>query len=469
MPSKPKTVILNERPEAARNGGLRAAEEVYRMGLIRAAAQSVKGIFADQWREYFYCDAMDADVLLTKGMKRIGRRSSNAKGSDNLISDGSVIAVNEGQCMIIVDQGRIAEVCDEAGEFVYDASSEPSVFCKDLGESVQRSFEVLGRRFSFGGDTGKDQRVYFVNLKEIPGNKYGTVNPIPYRIVDENIGLDLEISIRCHGEYSYRIADPVLFYTNVCGNAGDEYRRQELEGQMRSELLTALQTVFARIAQQGIRYYQLAAHTEEMAQELNRELSEKWVQTRGIEIVSFGISGVKAPEEDEEMIKQLQRSAVLRDPGMAAAALSGAQAEAMRAAASNTAGSMMAFAGMNLAAQAGGMDARSLYEMDRENRERRQEQAGSPSLDDAWDCVCGAKKNTGKFCGECGRKRPAAREEWICSCGMKNTGKFCSECGSPRPAAQSLRCARCGWEAEDGRQVPRFCPNCGAPFDEGRA
>ncbi len=412
------------------------------MGLIRAAAESVKGIFADQWKEYFYCEAMDADVLLRKGMKRVGKRGSNRKGSDNLISDGSVIAVNEGQCMIIVDQGRIAEVCDEAGEFIYDASGEPSVFCQDLGESVQRSFESLGRRFSFGGDTGKDQRVYFINLKEIPGNKYGTANPIPYRIVDRNIGLDLEISIRCHGEYSYRIADPVLFYTNVCANAQEEYRRQELEGQMRSELLTALQTVFARIAQQGIRYYQLAAHTEEMAGELNRELSEKWMQTRGIEIVSFGISGVKAPEEDEEMIKQLQRSAVFRDPGMAAAALTGAQAEAMRAAASNTGGAMMGFAGMNMAAQAGGMDVKSLYEMDRENRDRQQGQAGPVLGDTAWDCVCGAKGNTGKFCGECGRKRTAS---------------------------QSYRCIRCGWEVQPGQQPPNFCPNCGAPFDKGRA
>lgn len=437
------------------------------MGLIRAAAESVKGIFADQWREYFYCGAMDADVLLTKGAKRAGRRSSNTKGSDNLISDGSVIAVNEGQCMIIVDQGRIAEVCDEAGEFIYDASSEPSVFCQDLGESVERSFEALGRRFSFGGDPGRDQRVYFINLKEIPGNKYGTANPIPWRIVDDHIGLDLEISIRCHGEYSYRIVDPVLFYTNVCGNAEREYRRQELEGQMRSELLTALQTVFAGIARQGIRYYELTGHTEEMAGRLNRELSEKWGRTRGIEIVSFGISGVKAPEEDEEMIRQLQRSAVLRDPGMAAAALTGAQAEAMRAAASNPGGSMMAFAGMNVAAQAGGMDAASLYGMDQENRRRRQErmERQTDNSGGGWDCVCGARQNTGKFCGECGRKRPeAGREEWICSCGTKNTGKFCSECGSPRPASRAQTCSRCGWEAKEGQGPVRFCPDCGAPF-----
>ncbi len=426
------------------------------MGLIRAGAESVKSMFADQWREYFYCEAMEADVLMARGWKKANRRSSNVKGSDNLITDGSIIAINEGQCMLIVDQGRVAEICDEPGEFIYDTSTEPSVFYGNPEESVQRSFETLGRRFSFGGDTGKDQRVYFINTREIVGNKYGTANPIPYRVVDRNIGLDLEISIRCHGEYSFRIVDPILFYTNVCGNVSYEYRREELEGQMRSELLTAMQTAFARIAEQGIRYYQLAAHTTEVAEALNRELSDKWTAIRGIEIVSFGINGVKAPEEDEEMIKQLQKAAVLRDPGMAAATLTGAQADAMKAAASNkSAGPVMAFAGMNMANAAGGMNAQDLYAMARTAGGSREE----------WICSCGAK-NTGKFCSECGSPRPEAGA-WTCSCGATNTGKFCSECGKPKPAAaKRFRCGKCGWEPEDPAHPPKFCPECGDPFDD---
>lgn len=441
------------------------------MGLIRAGAESVRSMFADQWREFFYCDAMDADVLVARGRKKANRSSVNRKGSDNIITNGSIIVINEGQCMLIVDQGRVAEICDEPGEFIYDNSTEPSVFYGDLGGSVEKSFETLGRRFSFGGDTGKDQRVYFVNTREIPGNKYGTVNPVPYRVVDRNIGLDLEISIRCHGEYSFHIVDPILFYTNVSGNVEDEYGRQELEGQMRSELLTAMQTAFARIAEQGIRYYQLAAHTTQIADALNAELSDKWAATRGIEIVSFGISGVKAPEEDEKMIKQLQRTAVFRDPGMAAASLTGAQADAMRAAAANqAAGPVMAFAGMNMAGAAGGMNAQELFAMAQAKGAAQQaEEAGARSPQkaeaDSWLCSCGAE-NTGKFCSECGTKRPEDNS-WLCSCGVQNTGNFCSECGRKKPAeVRPFRCDKCGWQPENTAHLPKFCPECGDRFDD---
>lgn len=402
------------------------------MGLIRAGAESVKGLFADQWKEYFYCDAMGTDILAAKGVRRSTRFGSNKKASDNIISDGSVIAVNEGQCMLIVDQGRIAEVCDEPGEFVYDASAEPSFFHGDLEESVMRSFEELGRRFSFGGSAGRDQRVYFVNLREITGNKYGTPAPIPYRVVDRNIGLDLETGVRCHGEYSFRIADPVLFYANVCANVEDVFYREELEGQMRSELLTAMQAALARISARGIRYSELPGYTVQIADALNEELSEKWEKIRGIRIVSFGINGVKVPEEDEKRIKELQMTAVLRSPAMAAATLTGAQAEAMKAAASNTgAGPMMAFAGMNMASSAGGINAQELYRMAgaQQGYGASQQQVAAGA---GWVCSCGAH-NTGKFCSECGSPCPSpAQSEWICSCGARNTGKFCSECGSPR-------------------------------------
>lgn len=443
------------------------------MGLIRAGAESIKSVFADQWREYFYCDAMENDVLVARADRKANRRSSNKKGSDSVITSGSVIAVNEGQCMLIVEQGKVAEICDEPGEFIYDASTEPSLFCGDLSEGVLRTFETIGRRFTFGGDTARDQRVYFVNTREIIGNKFGTVNPIPYRVVDRNIGLDLEISIRCHGQYSFRIVDPVLFYTNVCGNVQEAYRKGELEVQMRSELLTAMQTAFAKVAAEGIRYYELAGHTTEIANVLNAELSDLWSAIRGIEIVAFGISGVKAPEEDEEMIKQLQRTAVFRDPGMAAASLTGAQADAMRAAASNTAtGPMMAFAGMNMAAQAGGLNAQNLFAMAQAGRQQEESQradnrsgavGAAGSAKDSWRCSCGAAGNTGKFCSECGAPRPA--EEWTCSCGAVNRGKFCSECGSPRPAG-GYRCSKCGWKPEAGAKLPKFCPECGDPFNE---
>lgn len=444
------------------------------MGLIKAVKSAVGGVVADQWLEYFYCDSLDSDVLVTKGHKRQqGRGAGNNKGEDNIISNGSVIAVNEGQCMIIVDQGKVVEFCAEAGEFKYDTSTEPSLFCGSLGENIKKTFSTIGKRFTFGGETAKDQRVYFFNTKEIMGNKYGTANPVPFRVVDENIGLDIDISIRCNGEYSYHIVDPILFYTNVCGNVVDDYERSEIDSQLKTELMTALQPAFAKISAMGIRYSAVPAHTMELADALNEVLSEKWAQLRGLEIVSFGINTMKASEEDEAMIKELQKSAVLRNPNMAAATLVGAQAEAMKSAAANTStGPMMAFAGMNMANMAGGMNAQNLFAMGAPQQAAPQQAAPQQAAPQAaapagWTCSCGRTGNTGKFCAECGSPKPAEEAGWTCSCGAVNKGKFCSECGAKKPAGAPLyKCDKCGWEPEDPKNPPKFCPECGDPFDD---
>ena len=467
------------------------------MGLIKAAIGSVGGVLADQWKEYFYCDALPADVLAVKGQKRTGSRSSNTKGSDNIISNGSIIAVADGQCMIIVDQGRIAELCAVPGEFTYDASTEPSIFSGNLGESIKQTFATLGKRFTFGGEPPKDQRVYYFNTKELIGNKYGTPSPVPFRVVDQNIGLDMDISIRCFGEYSYRICDPMLFYKNVCGNVTESYTRQSIDGQLKTELMTALQPAFAKISDMGIRYSALPGHTMELAEALNQVLSAKWRNLRGLEIVSFGVSSVKASEEDEAMIKELQRNATFRNPTMAAAHMVGAQAAAMQAAAQNKNGAMMGFMGMGMAQQAGGMNANQLFQMG----QQQQQPAPAPAAPAAgsWTCTCGATATgkfcpecgakkpepkpaagswtcpgcgataTGKFCPECGTKKPEPQPDgWVCSCGAVNKGKFCPECGAKKPAGvPQYRCDKCGWEPADPTKPPKFCPECGDPFDDG--
>lgn len=380
------------------------------MGLIRTLKNAASGVMADQWKEYFYCNAIDEDVLLTKASKKVSGRSSNTKGGENIISTGSVIAVNEGQCMLIVDQGKVVEICSEAGEYTYDASTEASLFVSNLDEGIEQVFKNIGKRFTFGGEAPKDQRVYFVNTKELVGNKYGTPNPIPFRVVDQNIGLDVDIAIKCFGEYSYKVTNPILFYTNVCGNVQQDYRRNQLESQLKSELLTALQPAFAKISAMGVRYSMLPAYTEEIGNLLNDILSKKWKESRGIEIIAFGISSVKASEEDEAMIKELQRNATFRNPNMAAAHLVNAQANAMQAAAANTnAGSAMAFMGMNMAANAGGMNAQNLFAMG------QQSQMQIPPMPGA------AQQN---------QQSP---EGWVCSCGTVNRGKFCMECGAKKP------------------------------------
>ena len=435
------------------------------MGLIKAALGSVGSVLADQWKEYFYCDSMASNVLVTKGKKRTSSRNSNTKGSDNIISNGSVIAVNEGQCMMIVEQGKIVEFAAEAGEYTWNSSSEPTIFQGGL-EGLEGSWETLKRRFAFGGDTAKDQRVYFFNLKELVGNKYGTPAPIPFRVVDNNIGLDMDVSIRCNGEYSYKIADPMLFYKNVCGNVSQDYTRDQLDSQLKSEFLTALQPAFARISALGIRYSALPGHTMELAQAMNEVLSGKWGTTRGLAIVAVGVNSVTASAEDEATIKELQKSAVFRNTNMAAAHMVQAQAEAMKTAAGNKNGAMMGFMGINMAQSAGGFNAASLFQMG-----QQQPAAPAPAAPAApaagantWKCSCGAV-NTGKFCMECGASKPA--DGWVCSCGAVNKGKFCSECGAKKPASEPLyRCDKCGWEPEDPKHPPKFCPECGDKFDD---
>lgn len=443
------------------------------MGLIKAAAGAVGGVLADQWREYFYCESMPSDVLMTKGFKRTSSRSSNKKGEENIISNGSIVAVNEGQFMMIVEQGKVVEFCDEPGEFIYDTSTEPSMLYGGFGKGLLATFKTVGKRFTFGGDTAKDQRVYYFNKKEIMGNKYGTPNPVPFRVVDRNIGLDIDVAIRCHGEYSYKLVDPLLFYVNVAGNVGDRFYRSAIDSQLKSELMTALQPAFARISEMGIRYSALPGHTTEVAEALNEVLSKKWSQTRGIAIASFGVSSVTASEEDENMIKQLQRSAIYRDPNMAAAGLVGAQAEAMQSAAKNpSAGPVMAFAGMNMAANAGGMNAGNLFAMGQQQgsaptQQYKYESGLKKDTPDAWKCECGAT-NKGKFCAECGKPRPAP-EGWTCGeCGTVNKGKFCTDCGAKKPAGERIyRCDKCGWEPEEKtKQPPKFCPECGDRFDD---
>lgn len=449
------------------------------MGLVKAAFAAAGGTLADQWKEYFYCDALDADVLVKKGMKQVSGRSSNRKGEENVITDGSHIAVADGQCMIIVEDGRVMDACAEPGAYTYDTGSSPSIFGGPLLDGLKGAAKEAWERFQFGGGAGKNQRIYYVNIKEIPGNKYGTSNPVPFRVVDRNIGLDVDISIRCNGEYSYRIVNPMAFYANVCGNVSAAYTRDQLDSMLKSELLTALQPAFARLSEMGIRYSALPGHTMELSDALNEVLSKKWTELRGIQIYSFGINSVTASKEDEDMIKQLQKSAVMRDPNMAAATLVGAQADAMRMAAGNKGGAMSGFMGMGMAQQAGGSNIQNLYEMGSQQRNAQSVQtmqsgpagstgSASAGQGEGWKCTCGKEGNTGKFCSECGAQRPVHAAEWICACGAANKGKFCSECGRAKPSGiPQYRCDKCGWEPEDPTKPPKFCPECGDPFDDG--
>lgn len=468
------------------------------MGLIKAGMGAVGGVLGDQWKEFFYCDSLKPDILVAKGQKRTSSqgRSSNTSAEDNIISNGSRIAVNEGQCMLIVENGKVVDFCAEVGEYTYDQGTEPSLFSGDLKDNIKAVFSNIGKRFTFGGDPGKDQRVYYFNTKEIIGNKYGTPSPIPVRVVvNQQTGIEIDISVRCFGEYSYRLVNPLLFYTNICGNVEDVYNRQELDGQLKTELMTALQPAFAKISDMGIRYSSIPAHTEELSDILNQVLSKKWGELRGIEIVSFGVSSIRAIEEDEQRIKDIQSYST---PGGMAAGLAGAQMTAMKAAASNPNGAGMGFMGMGMANMVGGANNLGGLMQQQQQMQQMQPQmaaAAAPAgwacscgqqgntgnfcagcgaakpapqpAAGAWDCACGAKGNTGKFCASCGAAKPAPAAGWTCSCGAVNQGKFCPSCGAKKPEGAPLyKCDKCGWQPEDPHNPPKFCPECGDIFDD---
>ena len=411
------------------------------MGLIKAGMGALGGTLADQWKEFFYCESMPKEVLVTKGQKRTTGRSSNTKGNDNIISNGSGIAVADGQCMIIVEQGKVVEVCAEPGEFTYDTSTEPSIFSGNLGESIKETFKTVGKRFTYGGDTGKDQRIYYFNTKEILENRFGTANPVPFRVVDSKIGLDIDVSIRCSGVYSYKIVDPILFFSSVSGNVKNAFKRDEIDTQLKTEFVSALQPAFGRLSDLGLRPNQIPQHTTELESAMNQALSEKWTQLRGLKIISVALGSVTLPPEDQEMIKKAQQAAILRDPTMAAATLAGAQADAMRTAAGNSAGAMTGFMGMNMAMNGGGMNVQNLYSMGQQQQAMQQQQQAIPqpqqpvqqaqSAQGGWQCSCGTTA-TGNFCPNCGSPKPQP-SSWQCSCGTVNQGNFCQNCGSKRP------------------------------------
>ena len=464
--------------------GLSVKRNTPRMGLIKAISGAVGGELADQWKEFFYCESMPADVLMVKGQKRITSRSTNTKGNDNIISNGSGIAVADGQCMIIVEQGRVVAMSSEPGQYTFDTSTEPSIFAGNLGTSVINTFKTMARRVAYGGDTGKDQRVYYINLKELIDNKFGTSTPIPFRVVDRNINLDIDVSIRCYGTFSYKIADPILFYVNVAGNVTEDYKRSNLDDQLKTEFIAALQPGFGKLSDMGLRPNQVMSHTEDLQEAMNEALSKKWSELRGLNVVSVALGSVSLPPEDAEMIKTAQRTAIMRDPSMAGATLVEAQASALKSAASNEAGAMTGLMGFGMVGQmgSGNMNAQGYYNMAGQNQQQQQppqqqyqqppqqQQQAPPApaaapADGQWQCACGTMA-TGKFCPECGKKKPE-NQGWTCSCGTVNLGKFCQECGKKKPeGAPQYRCDKCGWMPKDPTKPPKFCPECGDPFGD---
>ena len=473
------------------------------MGLIKAAFGAAGGVMADQWKEFFVCESLPNDVLVRKGQKKTTGRSSNYKGDENIITTGSGIVVADGQCMIIVEQGKVVEVCAEPGEFTYDASTEPSIFSGSFGDSIKATFKNIGKRFTYGGEAPKDQRVYYFNTKEIRDNKFGTANPFMFAVVNKEIGFRRTVQVRCNGVYSYKITDPLLFYTEVCSNVSYEFTREELDGQLKAEFISVLQPAFAELSELQLTPAQIPAHTNDFKNALNNQLKLDWTDRRGISVHSIAINPITLTEEDMQKINQMEDSAsygsnAFMQSGLAATAT----ANALETAAGNTAGAMTGFMGMGMVNGMGGgasgfSAAQDLYKagVAQQQAQQVQQQAQSNGwqcscgntvsgnfcqncgakkpepkpAEGGWKCACGAIVN-GKFCPECGSPKPLEAEGWTCVCGAVNKGKFCPECGSKKPEGAPLyRCDKCGWEPADPKNPPKFCPECGDIFDESDA
>ena len=470
------------------------------MGLIKAGMGAISGVLADQWKEFFYCDSLPDDVLVRKGQKRVSGRSSNTKGSDNIISNGSGIAVADGQCMIIVEQGKIVEVCAEPGEFTYDSSTEPSIFSGSLGQSIVETFKTVGKRFAYGGDTGKDQRVYYFNTKEIKGNKFGTPSPIIFEVVNKRIGFSKTVNIRCNGVYSYFITDPLLFYTKVCSNVEYEFTREEIDDTLKTEFVSQLQNAFGILSEQELRPAQIPGKVNELRAAMNEALRYEWIESRGITVGKIAMNPITLNPEDMKAIAQMEDSMSYgSNAAMALGRMTTAQANAMETAAGNTAGAMTGFMGFGMAGNAmGGFNPAQQIAMMQQQQQAQPQAAPAPApAADSWQCSCGATATgkfcnecgakkpepkptgdswqcacgaiaTGKFCNECGAKKPEAAAGWTCSCGAVATGKFCNECGAKKPAGvPQYKCDKCGWQPADPTKAPKFCPECGDPFDNG--
>jgi len=472
-------------------------------GVIGSGVNAVGGVLADQWVDFILCDSLSDNVLMAQGKKPQQARSVNTKGSENIISNGSKINVNEGQCMLIIENGMIVDYCAQPGQYTYNNQIQPSLLgggLKDLGAS----FVQIGKRFAAGGAPTDQQKVYFVNIKEILNNKIGW-GKIPFRHYDPEFDKSIVVQVQGFGMYTFVISDPLMFYKNIAGNITADYTKEMLMTIMKSEIMSALNPALGKIATQKIPYDELILYPEQLGQYVNEQVGPKWGSSRGIEIRSFAVESITVDEESAKKISQLQETAIHTDAGMAGARLITAQANAMENAAKNEGGAMTGFMGMGMAQGAGGVNAADLFAMSAQQKQNKTQQAqaapqapaaAAQAPADSWTCSCGAVNtgkfcaecggkqpekvsadswkcscgavNTGKFCAECGGKQPEKAAGWKCSCGAVNMGKFCSECGKTKPSGiPQYKCDKCGWEPEDKTKPPKFCPECGDPFDDG--
>ena len=429
------------------------------MGIIRAATRSVRSGLADQWLEVVEPNNMGAQTLMTKGVQT-GRKTSNRKGSRDLISNGSIIHVYDNQFMILVDGGKIVDYTAEPGYFEVKNSSSPSMFNGSFSDALENS---LGR-FAYGGEPSEKQKVFYLNLQEIRGIRFGTRNPINYFDSFYNA----ELFLRVHGTYSIRICDPIKFYAEVIPRNREQVEVADVNEQFLSEFMAALQSSINQMSADGIRISHVASKGRELGKYMSQTLDEEWKQIRGMEIQSVAVSGISYNEESQKLINMRNKGAMLSDPTIREGYVQGAAARGMEAAGSNPGGATAGFMGVNMGmqgsagfvGQASATNARQMQMEEERRKEEARKKEEKEKQAETWTCSCGTV-NTGKFCMNCGKPAPEKSKTWTCSCGTVNDGKFCTNCGKPAPSKPATWTCSCGTV-----NTGKFCSECGKPRPE---
>jgi membrane protease subunit (stomatin/prohibitin family) len=413
------------------------------MGIIKAVGSAISGGFADQWLETIEASDMSDHTVFASGVKI--RKGQNTKGTDNLVSNGSMIHLKDNQFMMLVDGGKVVDYTAEPGYYQVNNSSAPSLFNGQFGDAIKESFN----RIKFGGETPYKQQVYFINLQEIKGIKFGTRNPVNYFDSFYNA----ELFLRTHGTYSIKITDPLKFYAEVIPKNKSKVDFEEINEQYTDEFLSALQSSINQMSADGIRISFVSSKGRELGKYMAETLDEDWTKTRGMEIQSVGIGSISYTEDSQDLINLRNQGAMMSDPSIREGYVQKNIAEGLKAAGSNKNGSMSGFMGMGLGMQTGGNFMAAASQSNMQQMKQSEPVKMEPVTKNTWKCSCGAE-NVGKFCPECGAKKPE-NKTWICSCGNTNTGKFCSECGKERPNQSSWVC-ECG-----AVNTGKFCPECG--------
>ena len=443
------------------------------MGIIKAVASAIGGSLADQWLEVIEPYEMNDHTVFTSGVKvrRGDTRNANTKGTADVVSDGSIIHVYPNQFMILVDGGKIVDYTAEEGYYTVKNSSMPSIFNGQFGEALQASFD----RVRYGGVTPTAQKVYFINLQEIKGIRFGTRNPINYF----DNAYNAELFLRAHGAYSIKVTDPLRFYAEVIPRNAGIVHIEEINEQFYSEFMEALAAAINQLSADGVRISYVVSKGRELSDYMSHILDEDWRAMRGMEIRAVGIAGISYDDESAKLINERNRGAMLSDPNIREGYVQGAMARGIEAAGSNAAGSMNGFMGVGIGMQAGGGMAQAFSNANQQQRQAGKAASaptaftatGGEADKDGWQCACGHHNPAqAKFCANCGTKKPQAQpaaEGWTCpQCGQGNNGNFCSNCGTKKPERQALKsCPKCGYTPPADAPAPKFCPECGSKFE----